>query len=74
MICTCGVDDEFAGLGIGHHPRCITLAPEPETMRETYYKARRARIAAREHYDATVCEEQRLAQKLRRMLNVPDGA
>lgn len=73
MICTCGVDDEFAGLGIGHHPRCRKIN-QTETVREDYYKARRARIAAREHYDATVCEEQRLAHRLWQLIDPPDGA
>lgn len=50
--------------------------PESDEVRDAYYKARRARIAAREHYDQAVCEEQRLAHVLWRKLNPeePDGA
>lgn len=47
-----------------------------EELRAAYYHARRSRILAREHYDAAVYEEQRLAQKLWQALNPEedDGA
>lgn len=41
-------------------------------LQYAYYNARRTRIAAREHYDAAVCEEQRLAQKLWNLLKPED--
>lgn len=51
--------------------------PRPNTkeaLRNAYYKARRERMAAKEHYDRTVCEEQRLAHKLWQLLDPPDAA
>jgi hypothetical protein len=47
---------------------------EREALQQEYYKARRERMAAKEYYDATVCEEQRLAQRIWKLLRPADDA
>jgi hypothetical protein len=66
MICTCGVEEEFAEMGLGHHPTCpkSEQRQEHENLLAAWHLARDERRLAERNAREWLCEEQRLAHKL----------